>query len=153
MKNQRTYHRLYKGHVTFVDGKKSDQTIQAGSVREATAKFLNLADVKGVTNVRWETTLKAPTVINPRDRKLWFADKKLGTCYQKPCTLYNAEDAKPYETRYWVKPHNSGIVIDVVLGKGVFTKRDNAYAWLIFSLSDDLAKINQNIQRAASEIA
>lgn len=88
-----------------------------------------------------------------RDVALWYADKRIGTCYKLKATPYNAVPRKPsHEEWYWVKPHKALAAEEVQLGRGLAKTREGAYSFLIGSLNDDLEKIMWNIRRAASEI-
>ena len=86
-----------------------------------------------------------------KEKKLWYADKKLGTCYQTECTLYYAEDAVKDETRYWIKPLNTQCSDIVELGRGLFTKRELAYSYLICELCKEIEECTKKISRANSE--
>jgi len=90
-------------------------------------------------------------------RKLWFADKKLGTCYQVEATHFSwykpiLEDRTEDNKRYFVKPHNATHATVFKLYEELHTKRELAYQWLILSLSQDVEHIVSRIQRATSEI-
>lgn len=122
------------------------------------------------------TKIKIKRSKNPKikDRTLWFADKKLGTCYKVKATPNTSVQSKwldnpapdpddqqctgPYGTgstrsSYWVKPHNALVSEVFHIGRGLAEKRENAYSWLIGSLTDDLEKLMWKIRRAANEIA
>ena len=107
------------------------------------------------TTIKFKRSKKSPKT---KDRTLWFADKKLGTCYKVKATPYASDNTGGDESRrwksfYWVKPHNALVSEVFHIGQGLAEKRENAYSWLIGSLTDDLEKLMWNIRRAASEIA
>jgi hypothetical protein len=87
----------------------------------------------------------------PRNRKMWYADKRLGTCYEVKAT--GILSPKPFETWFSVVPHNQTEPENVQVGRGIAESRDSAYSWLINSLNDDMEKLVWKIRRAASEIA